>query len=95
MLAVRELVTLILAQVYLRRVGEIEINWLGRIAVTPVMAAIFFAMISESLAWNAMLILGVLLESSARSPTSAPESVSLQPPNQNLQVPVEVGPSDL
>jgi cardiolipin synthase len=60
-LAVRELVTLILAQVYLRRVGEIEINWLGRIAVAPVMAAIFFAMISESVAWNAMLILGVLL----------------------------------
>ena len=60
-LAVRELVTLILAQVYLRRVGEIEINWLGRIAITPVMAAIFFAMISESVAWNAMLILGVLL----------------------------------
>lgn len=60
-LAVRELVTLILAQVYLRRVGEIEINWLGRIAVAPVMAAIFFAMISESVAWNAMLILGLLL----------------------------------
>ena len=60
-LAVRELVTLILAQVYLRRIGEIEINWLGRIAVAPVMAAIFFAMISESVAWNAMLILGVLL----------------------------------
>ena len=60
-LAVRELVTLILAQVYLRRVGEIEINWLGRIAVTPVMAAIFFAMIPESVAWNAMLILGLLL----------------------------------
>jgi cardiolipin synthase (CMP-forming) len=60
-LAVRELVTLILAQVYLRRVGEIEINWLGRIAVTPVMAAIFFAMISESVAWDALLILGVVL----------------------------------
>jgi cardiolipin synthase len=60
-LAVRELVTLILAQVYLRRVGEIEVNWLGRIAVVPVMAAIFFAMISESVAWDAMLILGVLL----------------------------------
>jgi CDP-diacylglycerol--glycerol-3-phosphate 3-phosphatidyltransferase len=60
-LAVRELVTLILAQVYLRRVGEIEINWLGRIAVTPVMAAIFFAMISESVVWNALLILGVVL----------------------------------
>jgi cardiolipin synthase (CMP-forming) len=61
LLAVRELVTLILAQVYLHRVGEIEINWLGRIAVTPVMAAIFFAMVSESAVWDAMLILGVLL----------------------------------
>ena len=60
-LAAREVITLILAQVYMRRVGEIEINWLGRIAVTPVMAAIFFAMISESVAWDAMLILGVLL----------------------------------
>ena len=60
-LAVRELVTLVLAQVYLRRLGELEINWLGRIAVTPVMAAIFFAMVSESWVWSAMLIVGVVL----------------------------------
>jgi CDP-diacylglycerol--glycerol-3-phosphate 3-phosphatidyltransferase len=60
-LVLRELVTLILAQVYLRRVGELEINWLGRIAVTPVMAAIFFAMISESVVWDAMLVVGVVL----------------------------------
>jgi CDP-diacylglycerol--glycerol-3-phosphate 3-phosphatidyltransferase len=60
-LVIRELVTLVLAQVYLRRVGELEINWLGRIAVTPVMAAIFFAMISESVVWDAMLIVGVVL----------------------------------
>jgi CDP-diacylglycerol--glycerol-3-phosphate 3-phosphatidyltransferase len=60
-LVIRELVTLVLAQVYLRRVGELEINWLGRIAVTPVMAAIFFAMISESVVWDAMLIVGVIL----------------------------------
>jgi cardiolipin synthase (CMP-forming) len=60
-LAARELVTLLLAQVYLRRVGEIEINWLGRIAVAPVMAAIFFAMVSESWVWSAMLIVGVVL----------------------------------
>src|SRR3954469_34596 len=58
-LAVREVVTLVLAQVYLRRVGELEINWLGRLAVTPVMAAIFFAMISSSPVWDAMLYLGV------------------------------------
>jgi cardiolipin synthase len=60
-LAAREVITLILAQVALRRVGEIEINWLGRIAVTPVMAAIFFAMISESWVWDAMLIVGIVL----------------------------------
>ncbi len=58
-LAARELVTLVLAQVYLRRVGELEINWLGRIAIWPTMAAIFFAMISSSPVWNAMLYLGV------------------------------------
>jgi CDP-diacylglycerol--glycerol-3-phosphate 3-phosphatidyltransferase len=60
-LAVRELITLLLAQFYLRRVGEIEINWLGRIAVAPVMAAIFFAMVSESWVWDTMLIVGVAL----------------------------------
>jgi cardiolipin synthase (CMP-forming) len=60
-LAVRELITLLLAQFYLRRVGEIEINWLGRIAVIPVMAAIFFAMVSESWVWDTMLIVGVAL----------------------------------
>jgi CDP-diacylglycerol--glycerol-3-phosphate 3-phosphatidyltransferase len=58
-LAVREVITAILAQVYLRRVGELEINWLGRIAVNPVMAAIFFAMISESVAWDILLYVGV------------------------------------
>ena len=60
-LAVRELVTLLLAQFYLRRVGELEINWLGRIAVAPVMASIFFAMVSESWVWDTMLIVGVVL----------------------------------
>jgi cardiolipin synthase len=59
LLAARELVTLLLAQIYLRRVGELEINWLGRIAIWPTMAAIFFAMISESIAWDVLLYLGV------------------------------------
>jgi cardiolipin synthase (CMP-forming) len=58
-LAARELVTLILAQIYLRRVGELEINWLGRIAIWPTMAAIFFAMVSESVAWDVLLYVGV------------------------------------
>lgn len=61
LLVIREVVTLILGEVYLRRVGELEINWLGRIAVAPVMAAIFFAMVSDSWVWSAMLIFGVAL----------------------------------
>ena len=60
-LAASEVVTAILGQVYLHRVGELEINWLGRIAVAPVMAAIFFAMVSESWVWDTMLIVGVVL----------------------------------
>ena len=60
-LAAREVVTLILAQIALRRGQEIRINWLGRIAVFPTMAAIFFAMVSASVAWDLMLILGVVL----------------------------------
>lgn len=60
-LAAREVVTALLAQVALRRIGELEINWLGRIAIWPTMAAIFFAMISASPVWNAMLIVGVAL----------------------------------
>jgi CDP-diacylglycerol--glycerol-3-phosphate 3-phosphatidyltransferase len=60
-LAAREVTTAILAQIYLHRVGELDINWLGRIAVAPVMASIFFAMVSESWVWSAMLIVGVVL----------------------------------
>lgn len=59
LLAAREVVTLILAQLALRRIGELEINWLGRIAIWPTMAAIFFAMISSSPVWDALLYLGV------------------------------------
>jgi CDP-diacylglycerol--glycerol-3-phosphate 3-phosphatidyltransferase len=60
-LVAREAVTAVLAQVALRRIGELEINWLGRIAVVPVMAGIFFAMVSASWVWSAMLIAGVTL----------------------------------
>ena len=61
LLAARELVTLILGQIALRKGQALEINWFGRIAVFPIMAAIFFAMVDESVVWNVMLIVGVLL----------------------------------
>jgi len=60
-LVAREVVTAVLAEVALRRVGELSINWLGRLAIAPTMAAIFFSMISESVVWDVMLIVGVAL----------------------------------
>lgn len=60
-LVAREVITALLAEVALRRVGELSINWLGRLAIAPTMAAIFFSMISESAVWDAMLIVGVAL----------------------------------
>jgi cardiolipin synthase len=60
-LVAREVITALLAEFALRRVGELQINWLGRLATVPVMASIFFAMVSSSPVWDAMLILGVVL----------------------------------
>ncbi|CAN5435858.1 CDP-diacylglycerol--glycerol-3-phosphate 3-phosphatidyltransferase [soil metagenome] len=60
-LALREVVTLILGQIALRRGQDLEINWYGRVAVFPIMGAIFWAMVVESIAWDVMLIVGVTL----------------------------------
>ncbi|HEX6602636.1 MAG TPA: CDP-alcohol phosphatidyltransferase family protein [Solirubrobacterales bacterium] len=59
--AIRELVTLVLAQYGLRQGVDLEINWLGRIAVFPVMAAIFFAMAVDGWVPTALLISGMVL----------------------------------
>ena len=91
------MITALLAEVALRRVGELQINWLGRIAVVPVMASIFFAMVSDSWVWSAMLIVGVVLGilgtiAYVRGSGLAP---SLQLHSQNPQVAVEAAPSYL
>jgi len=57
----REVIALLMAQVALRRGAAIEINWFGRIAVFPVMGSIFLAMLVPSVAWDVMLIIGLLL----------------------------------
>jgi len=62
-LVAREVITALLAEVALRRIGELQINWLGRIAVVPARASIFFAMGSDSCVWTAMLIVGLVLGS--------------------------------
>jgi cardiolipin synthase len=59
-LVARELATLVLAQAALRRGLELEINWLGRAAVWPVMAAIFLAMVLEGWFPTAVLLLGLV-----------------------------------
>lgn len=60
-IAVREVLTLLMAQIAIRRGVAIEINWFGRIAVFPIMSAIFFAMVWQSVVWDVMLVLGLIL----------------------------------
>ena len=60
-LAVREVATFLMAQYAVRRGQDLEINWYGRIAVFPIMGAIFWAMVVESVVWDVMLIAGVAL----------------------------------
>lgn len=60
-LAARELITLVLAQIALRRGQPLEINWFGRIAVFPVMGSIFWAMVFRSVVWDVLLVAGVAL----------------------------------
>jgi cardiolipin synthase (CMP-forming) len=60
-LAARELLTLVLAQLALRRGVDLEINWVGRAAVFPVMGSIFLAMVFEGWVPTAMLLLGLVM----------------------------------
>jgi cardiolipin synthase (CMP-forming) len=61
-LAARELATLVLAQVALRRGVELEINWVGRWSVWLTMGGIFLALVTG--AWIAGAVFGVGLAGS-------------------------------
>jgi len=61
LLAVREMITLVLAQLALRRGVALEINWIGRSAVFPVMGSIFFAMVFDGWVPTALLMLGLVM----------------------------------
>jgi cardiolipin synthase (CMP-forming) len=61
LLGLREVSTLVLAQLALRRGVDLEINWLGRMAVFPVMGAIFWAMVFDAWWPPALLYLGLAL----------------------------------
>jgi cardiolipin synthase (CMP-forming) len=61
-LAARELATLVLAQLALRRGVELEINWVGRWSVWLTMGGIFLALVTG--AWIAGAVFGVGLAGS-------------------------------
>src|SRR3954470_1758842 len=58
-LAVREVVTLVLAEVALRRGIDLEINWIGRIGVFLVFGGIFWSMVVDWWIVRAGFVVGV------------------------------------
>jgi cardiolipin synthase (CMP-forming) len=59
-LVVRELVTVTLAQIGLRRGLDVEINWLGRIGVWLAMTGIFIALALDTWVATAVLVVGLV-----------------------------------
>ena len=64
-LAVREVVTLILAELALRRGIDLEINWIGRIGVFLVFGGIFWSMVVDWWIIRAGFVLGVAISVAA------------------------------
>lgn len=60
-LLARELVMLVVGQYAVRHGQEVRVNWYGRISVFPIMGAIFWSMVFESVVWDVMLVVGVAL----------------------------------
>ena len=58
-LAARELTTLVLAQVALRRSVDLEINWVGRTSVWLTMGGIFLALATSAWVGTAMFLVGL------------------------------------
>ena len=58
-LAARELVTLALAQIALRRGVDLEINWVGRTSVWLTMGGIFLALASGTWIATAVFLIGL------------------------------------
>jgi cardiolipin synthase len=59
-LAVRELATLVLAQLALRRGVDLEINWVGRWSVWLTMGGIFLALVTGAWIAPAMFLVGLV-----------------------------------
>ena len=84
-LAAREVVTLVLAQMALRREVDIEVNWIGRIGVFLVFSGIFWSMVLDwwiiragfvvGVAISVLATIGYVRAASARRPASARASL--------------------
>jgi cardiolipin synthase (CMP-forming) len=61
LLALRELATLVLAEVAIRRGIDLEINWIGRIGVFLVFGAIFWSMVLDWWILEAGFVVGVAI----------------------------------
>jgi cardiolipin synthase len=61
LLLIREIGMLGLGRVALRRRGALTINWFGRIAVWPIMSALFFAIAGAGEIARVLLVVGVVL----------------------------------
>jgi cardiolipin synthase len=61
LLVIREVATLVLARWGLSRGLDIEVNWIGRMAVFPIMSAIFFAMLFPGWFPDALMVIGVAM----------------------------------
>ncbi len=59
-LAIREVVTLVLARLALRRGVDLEINWVGRWSVWLTMGGIFLVLASDSWIGQAMFLIGLV-----------------------------------
>ena len=79
-LAVREVVTLVLAELALRRGIDLEINWIGRIGVFLVFGGIFWSMVFDWWIIRAGFVVGVAIaicgdgRLRARRPRRAPRT---------------------
>ncbi len=60
-LIAREALMLLLGQLWLRRGGDLRVNWPGRLAVWPVMSAVFFGLCGLRTFATVLLAIGVAL----------------------------------
>ena len=60
-LALREVVQILYAQWALRHGIDLRVNWPGRLAVWPVMSAIFAALVGLELLGEVLLYIGIVL----------------------------------